>query len=133
MFSATSRLRALRRQENGLLRLQIGVACFGNRNDYTLSAFSARAQDIQHLAVLVEGFAGICPADKGFIDAFRPDLLLEREQIRVITPPKKNQKATAGLPQVPVLLKRAAGRVRKIVETVGSHLTERFAVNQIRG
>jgi len=34
---------------------------------------SARAHDINHLPTLCEKFAGLCPADKGFIDAFRQD------------------------------------------------------------
>jgi hypothetical protein len=37
----------------------------------------ARPHDVQFLDELVEGFAGIVPADKGFIDAVRQALLAE--------------------------------------------------------
>ena len=38
----------------------------------------ARPHDIQLLDDLIDGFAGVVPADKGFIDAFRQALLAER-------------------------------------------------------
>jgi len=87
----------------------------------------ARPHDIRLLDDLVEGFAGLIPADKGFIDAFRQALLAERHGVVVVTPPRKGMTT----PHSPTLLKFCA-RVRKGVETVGSHLTERFAVARIR-
>jgi len=45
----------------------------------------------------------------------------------VVTPPRKGMTT----PYTPLLLKLCA-RLRKGVETVGSHLTERFAVARIR-
>lgn len=47
----------------------------------------ARPHDIQLLDELVEGFAGIIPADKGFIDALRQARLAERHGVLVITSP----------------------------------------------
>lgn len=88
----------------------------------------ARPHDIQLLDELVEGFAGLVPADKGFIDAFRQALLEERHGVIVVTPPRKNMKTAQ---PAPVL--KAWGRLRKRIETVGSHLTERFGVARIRG
>jgi hypothetical protein len=88
---------------------------------------SARPHDIQFLDELVAGFVGIVPADKGFLDAFRQALLAERHGVVVITPPRKGMAPAAS----PRLLK-ACTRLRKGVETVGSHLTERFAVTRIR-
>ncbi len=88
---------------------------------------SARAHDVNHTNALVEGFAGLCPADKGFIDPFRQPLLLDRYGVRIITPAKSNMRE-----EHPKALRKFCSRIRKIVETVGSHLTERFAVDAIR-
>ena len=87
----------------------------------------ARPHDLRLLDDLVEGFAGLVPADKGFIDAYRQGLLAERHGVVVVTPPRKGMTT----PHRPTLLKLCA-RLRKGVETVGSHLTERFAVARIR-
>ncbi len=88
---------------------------------------NARAHDVNHLNALVEGFAGLCPADKGFIDPFRQPLLLERYGVKIVTPARSNMKE-----EHPRALRKFCSRIRKIVETVGSHLTERFAVAKIR-
>jgi hypothetical protein len=77
---------------------------------------------------LIDGFVGVIPADKGFMDAFRQALLAERHAIQIVTPPRKNMAAS---PYPPVLLK-AGRRLRKRIETVGSHLTEQFAIARIR-
>jgi hypothetical protein len=87
----------------------------------------ARAHDVNHLNTLVEGFNGLCPADKGFIDPFRQPLLLNRYGVKIVTPAKSNMTE-----QHPRSLRKFCSRIRKIVETVGSHLTERFAVGKIR-
>jgi hypothetical protein len=87
----------------------------------------ARPHDIQLLDELVEGFVGRVPADRGFIDAVRQTLLAERQGVLLITPPRQGMTTT----HQPILLK-ACGRLRKYVETVGSHLTERFAIARIR-
>lgn len=87
----------------------------------------ARPHDIQLLATLVQGFVGVAPADKGFIDAFRQAVLEARHGIVVVTPPRKRMQA-----RYPVAVLRAVGRWRKRLETVGSQLTERFAVARIR-
>jgi Transposase DDE domain len=89
--------------------------------------FPARPHDIRLLADLVEGFAGIVPADKGFIDAFRLALLAERHGVLVVTPPRRGMTTAHS----PTLLKFCAW-IRKEVETVGAHLTERFAIARIR-
>lgn len=89
--------------------------------------FAARPHDIQFLSELTEGFAGTVPADKGFIDATRQALLAERQGVMVVTPPRKGMTT----PHPRAVLKICA-RWRKCVETVGSHLTERFAMTRIR-
>jgi len=88
---------------------------------------AARPHDIQSLDTLLEGFVGIAPADKGFIDAYRQTLLLNHHGIQVVTPARKNM-----LTELPKPLRRFCQRIRKMVETVGSHLTERFGIDQIR-
>ena len=88
---------------------------------------NARAHDVTHTTALVEGFSGLCPADKGFIDPFRQPLLFQRYGVKIVTPARKNM--TEENPQA---LRKFCSRIRKIVETVGSHLTERFAVDSIR-
>jgi len=88
---------------------------------------SARPHDIQLLDDLVEGLSGLVPADKGFIDAFRQALLEKRRGVVVVTPPRKGM-TTSHSPQ----LLKACARLRKRVETVGPHLTERFGVARIR-
>ncbi|MGX9728465.1 MAG: hypothetical protein ACTFAK_14460 [Candidatus Electronema sp. VV] len=55
------------------------------------------------------------------------DILLERHGILVVTPPRKNMKTT-----LPESLLKFCRRIRKRIETVGSHLTERFKINHIR-
>ena len=106
-------------------KLGLRISRIGMITHYPLLA--ARPHDIQSLDTLLEGFEGIAPADKGFIDAFRQALLAERHGITVVTPVRKNM--TSVLPR-PLL--KFCKRVRKCVETVGSHLTERFGVDNIR-
>jgi Transposase DDE domain len=87
----------------------------------------ARPHDIQLLDDLVAGFAGLVPADRGFIDTFRQTLLADRHGVFVVTAPRKRMTT----PHSPTLVKVCA-RLRKGIETVGSHLTERFAVARLR-
>jgi hypothetical protein len=87
----------------------------------------ARSHDVQLTDELVAEFAGVVPADKGFIDAVRQELLVERHGVVLVTPPRKRIRAAFA----PAVLKVCA-RWRKRVETVGSHLTERFGVARIR-
>lgn len=87
----------------------------------------ARPHDIRLLEELVAGFAGQVPADKGFIDAYRHTLLAERHGVVVVTPARKGM-----TPAYPSHFLTVCAWLRKGVETVGSHLTERFAVARIR-
>ena len=88
----------------------------------------ARPHDINHLERLVAGFSGIAPADKGFIKLALQQPLAQEQGVSVVTPRKKTMKTSP----YPTQLVKACARWRKLVETVGSHLTERFAVNRIR-
>lgn len=87
----------------------------------------ARPHDSQLLDDLLAGFQGVAIADKGFIDAVRQKELAAKRAIELITPPRKNMQA-----QLPVHLRRTCQRWRKRIETVGSHLTERFHLHSIR-
>ena len=106
-------------------KLGLRVSAIGMSTHFPL--LSARAHDVTHPNALVEGFGGLCPADKGFIDPFRQPLLLERYGVKVITPARSNMAE-----QHPPALRKFCSRVRKIIETVGSHLTERFSVDALR-
>jgi hypothetical protein len=88
----------------------------------------ARPHDINHLERLGAGFGGIAPADKGFIKLALQQQLAQEQGVSVVTPRKKTMKTAL----YPAQLVKACARWRKLVETVGSHLTERFAVNRIR-
>jgi hypothetical protein len=92
-----------------------------------LPVLPARPHDIRLLDDLVEGFAGLVPADKGFIAAYRHTLLAERHGVVVVTPPRKGMTTPP-----PARLLRLCARLRKGVETLGAHLTERFAVARLR-
>lgn len=106
-------------------KLGVRVARSGMIIHYPL--LPARPHDVQLTDELVAGFAGVVPADKGFIDAVRQALLEERHGVTLVTPPRKRMQAAFA----PAVLKRCA-RWRKRVETVGSHLVERFGVAHIR-
>ena len=106
-------------------KLGLRISRLGMITHYPLLA--ARPHDIQSLETLLEGFEGMAPADKGFIDEYRQSLLLERHRILVVTPARKNMQTI-----LPKHILRFCKRIRKSVETVGSHLTERFKVDQIR-
>jgi DDE family transposase len=87
----------------------------------------ARPHDLRLLDDLGEGVAGLVPADTGVSDAFRLALRAERQGVFVVTPPRQGRTT----PHKPALLTFCAW-VRKEVETVGAHLTERFALARMR-
>lgn len=109
-------------------KLGLRVARCGMIVEFPLLA--ARAHDINHLETLVEGFEGIVPADKGFIDAWRQAALQQQQGVVMVTPSRSNSKRKAS--PHPKALSRACAYWRKRVETVGSQLTERFALDNIR-
>ncbi len=106
-------------------KLGLRVARSGMIIHYPL--LPARPHDVLLTDELVADFVGVVPADKGFIDAVRQALLAERHGVTLVTPPRKRMQPAFA----PVVLQRCA-RWRKWVETVGSHLTERFGVTRIR-
>lgn len=106
-------------------KLGLRISRLGMITHYAL--LPARPHDIQSIDILLEEFEGAAPADKGFIDENRQSLLLERHGILVVTPPRKNMKT-----KLPESLLKFCRRIRKRIETVGSHLTERFKIDHIR-
>jgi hypothetical protein len=107
-------------------KLGLRISRLGMITHYPLLA--ARPHDIHSLDTLLENFQGLAPADKGFIDTYRHMLLFERHGITVVTPVRKNMQKS----NLPEQLIRFSKRIRKFVETVGAHLTERFGIDQIR-
>ncbi len=82
-------------------KLGLRISQLGMITHYPLLA--ARPHDIQSLDTLLEGFEGIAPADKGFIDEYRHSLLLERHRILVVTPVRKNMKTNLPKPVASIL------------------------------
>lgn len=87
----------------------------------------ARPHDLQLLDDLTAGFQGVLLADKGFIDEFRQQELARKRGIERLTPPRKNMKTT-----LPAPVRRFCKRHRRLVETVASHLTERYRIADTR-
>jgi len=86
----------------------------------------ARPHDVNFLSTLTENFSGTIIADKGFIDAYQQTLLKNRHQVEVITSPRRNMKASK------LSIFKAPKKIRKRIETIGSHLTERFSIQRLR-
>ncbi len=89
---------------------------------------SARLHDINHLGSLIEGFRGTVPADKGFLDAYQHQLWLDTQLTQVVTPNRRNMESSVE----EVKLVKKTKYWRKLVETVGSQLTERFQIAKIK-
>ncbi|RMH44587.1 MAG: IS982 family transposase [Gammaproteobacteria bacterium] len=87
----------------------------------------ARPHDSQLLDDLIAGFEGVVPADKAFLDSFRQENLARKRHVELIVPTRKNMKA-----KPPVAVMKLYSRWRKLVETVGSHLTERYHIAKTR-
>jgi hypothetical protein len=87
----------------------------------------ARPHDSQLLDDLVAGFEGVVPADKAFIDSWRQKQIAQKRYVELVTPARKNMEES-----LPKSLRRISSRWRKIVETVGSHLTERYHIAKTR-
>jgi hypothetical protein len=87
----------------------------------------ARPHDSQLLGDLVAGFEGVVPADKGFIGEFHQGNLAKKRHVELVVPARKNMKT-----KPPVEIIKACSRWRKLVETVGSHLTERYQIAKTR-
>ncbi len=83
----------------------------------------ARPHDLQLLDDLIEEYQGVVLADKGFIDGFRQQELAKKKEVELLTPPRKNMNV-----RLPDPVARISTRWRKLIETVRSHLTERYHI-----
>lgn len=87
----------------------------------------ARPHDSQLLDDLIADYEGIIIGDKAFIDGWRQEQLAKKRHIALVTGSRKNMSK-----QLPKPLRKLSKRWRKKVETVGSHLTERFHIAKTR-
>jgi Transposase DDE domain len=87
----------------------------------------ARPHDSQLLDDLVAGFEGVIAADKGFVDGQRPQDLARKRYVELVVPARKNMTA-----KPPKAILKPCNRWRKLVETVGSHLTEHYHTAKTR-
>lgn len=87
----------------------------------------ARPHDLQLLDDLLDGFRGVLLADKGFINDFRQQELAKKKAVELLTTPRKNMTV-----RLPAPLRRFSKQRRKLIETVGSHLTQRYHIANTR-
>lgn len=106
-------------------KLGLRISRSGMIIDYPL--LPARPHDSRLLDDLVAGFEGIVPADKGFIDGQRQQNLARKRYIELVVPARKNMTV-----KPPRAVLNKCGRWRKLVETVGSHLTEHYHIAKTR-
>ena len=90
----------------------------------------ARPHDVNFTEELVGGLGKTMLGDKGFLDAWREELLKHRYGTRLVVPKRKNMKEQAS--PIDQIRAEFCRKIRKVVETVGSHLTERLSINKIR-
>ena len=89
---------------------------------------SSRPHDSQHLdPLLAEVLPGsIVGSDKAFVDRSMQEELKQTKSVILLTPKKKNMSPS------PFDLGTVGNRLRRLIETVGSQLTERFNVQRIK-
>lgn len=87
----------------------------------------ARPHDSQLLDDLISGHQGVIIGDKAFINQWRQEQLATKRHIELVTGSRKNMTH-----QLPKPLRKLVGKWRKLVETVGSHLSQRFHITLTR-
>lgn len=108
----------------GLRCSRIGMITFA-------ALLPARPHDVNFTEELAADSSQFVLGDKGFLDPFRQTLLEDRYGTRLIVPKRKNMKEQTPEPFAKAT-RKMFGKIRKVIETVGSHLTERFNLNKIR-
>lgn len=106
-------------------KLGLRISRVGMITHYSL--LPARPHDSRLLDDLIVGFEGVVPADKGFVDSFRQEHLAKQRHVELVVPVRKNMKD-----KPPTAIMRLCSRWRKLIETVGSHLTERYHIAKTR-
>jgi len=107
-------------------KLHLLVSASGLVLDFALVA--ANAADGTLAEQLLIDKAGLTVlGDKGYVNAPLHQLLATRNDLTVLTPRRKNQRA-----QLPAALTRAINQARQIIETVNSQLVNQFALQRNR-
>ena len=109
---------------------KLGLRCSRLGMITSAALFSARPHDVNFSEELAAGGATVL-GDKGFLDPFRQALLADRYGTQLIVPLRKNMKQPDENP-IDKQTAKIYHRIRKVVETVGSHLTERLNLTKIR-
>ncbi len=91
---------------------------------------AARPPDVNFTEELVGGLGKTILGDKGFLDSWRKELLENRYGTQLVVPKRSNMKEQVA--PVEQIKAKVCRKIRKVVETVGSHLTERLNINKIR-
>lgn len=103
-------------------RLHLLITMGGTILDFELTSANADERDAAR-DLLQDKRDLLVIGDKGFISAPLASELKERSNIRLLTLPRRNQKA-----QVPREVRRLINQVRQIIETVNGQLTEQFQI-----
>ena len=103
-------------------KLGLRVSPLGMIVHYPL--LQARPHDVQFLEDLVGDFRGDLVGDKGFLDQWRRQQL-QSQGVFLRTPTRRNMKFSNGWNDTPA-------HFRKIVETVGSQLTQQFHLQSLK-
>jgi hypothetical protein len=106
-------------------KLGLRISRVGMIIDFPL--LPARPHDSQLLDDLIAGYEGVVPADRAFINQSRQETLASKRYVELVVPARKNMHM-----RPPIAILKACGRWRKLVETVGSHLTERYHIAKTR-
>jgi hypothetical protein len=103
-------------------RLHLLITLGGTILDFELTSANADERDAAR-DLLYDKRDLLVIGDKGFISAALASELKEHSNIRLLTLPRRNQKA-----QVPRQVRRLINQVRQIIETVNGQLTEQFQI-----
>jgi DDE family transposase len=103
-------------------RLHLLITLGGTILDFELTSANADERDAAR-DLLNDKRDLLVIGDKGFISAPLASELKQRSNIRLLTLPRRNQKA-----QVPREVRRLINQVRQIIETVNGQLTEQFQI-----
>jgi hypothetical protein len=103
-------------------RLHLLITLGGTILDFELTSANADERDAAR-DLLYDKRDLVVIGDKGFISAPLASELKERSNIRLLTLPRRNQKA-----QVPREVRRLINHVRQMIETVNGQLTEQFQI-----
>jgi hypothetical protein len=121
-FGATFGQCATKKQTIYGYRLHLLITLGGSILDFELTSANADERDAAR-DLLQDKRDLVVIGDKGFISAPLATELKERSNIRLLTLPRRNQKA-----QVPREVRRLINHVRQMIETVNGQLTEQFQI-----